>query len=86
MELFYYLVFGGLSAVVAALELSKSNKDRISTSPAFNSFKNNYLVVYSLMMGNFKKPQLSDFTGFFILGLNLGLGFLLCILIQDSIE
>ncbi|CAM8980539.1 unnamed protein product [Rhodiola kirilowii] len=50
MELFYYLVFGGLSAVVAALEFSKSNKDRISASPAFNSFKNNYLVVYSLMM------------------------------------
>ncbi|CAM8924947.1 unnamed protein product [Rhodiola kirilowii] len=50
MELFYYVVFGGLSAVVAALELSKNNKDRIITSPAFNSFRNNYLVVYSLMM------------------------------------
>ncbi|CAA2994649.1 molybdate-anion transporter-like [Olea europaea subsp. europaea] len=50
MELFYYAVFGGLAAVVAALELSKTNKDRINTSTAFNSFKNNYLVVYSLMM------------------------------------
>ncbi|CAM8932171.1 unnamed protein product [Rhodiola kirilowii] len=50
MELFYYVVFGGLSAVVAALELSQNNKDRIITSPAFNSFRNNYLVVYSLMM------------------------------------
>lgn len=49
--MFYYLVFGGLGVVVAALELSKNNKDRINTSPAFNSFKNNYLVVYSLMMG-----------------------------------
>lgn len=51
MEIFYYMVFGGLSAVVAALELSKSNKDRVNTSSAFNSFKNNYLLVYSLMMG-----------------------------------
>ncbi|WCJ32443.1 Major facilitator superfamily protein [Euphorbia peplus] len=50
MEVFYYMVFGVLSAIVAALELSKTNKDRINTSPAFNSFKNNYLLVYSLMM------------------------------------
>ncbi|KAJ6294793.1 hypothetical protein OIU76_022804, partial [Salix suchowensis] len=50
MEAFYYLVFGALSAVVFGVELSKSTKDRINTSPAFNSFKNNYLVVYSLMM------------------------------------
>ncbi|RYR48175.1 hypothetical protein Ahy_A07g034171 isoform A [Arachis hypogaea] len=50
MEVFYYMVFGVLAAVVAALELSKSNKDRINTSSAFNSFKNNYLIVYSLMM------------------------------------
>ncbi|KAM7266983.1 hypothetical protein ACFE04_009149 [Oxalis oulophora] len=50
MELFYYMVFGSLSALVFALEISKSNKDRINTSPAFNSFKNNYLLVYSLMM------------------------------------
>ncbi|KAJ4811951.1 Molybdate-anion transporter [Rhynchospora pubera] len=50
MEVFYYLVFGGLAVVVAALELSKTSKDRVNTSSAFNSFKNNYLVVYSLMM------------------------------------
>ncbi|CAA7396184.1 unnamed protein product [Spirodela intermedia] len=50
MELFYILLFGALSLVVATLELSKSSKDRITTSSAFNSFKNNYLVVYSLMM------------------------------------
>ncbi|KVH89981.1 Major facilitator superfamily domain, general substrate transporter [Cynara cardunculus var. scolymus] len=50
MELFYLLVFGGLAVVVATMELSKSNKDRINTSSAFNSFKNNYLLVYSLMM------------------------------------
>ncbi|CAH2048400.1 unnamed protein product [Thlaspi arvense] len=50
MEIFYFVVFGGLAAIVAGLELSKSNKDRINTSSAFNSFKNNYLLVYSLMM------------------------------------
>lgn len=54
MEFFYYVVFGALAAVVAALELGgKSNKDRITTSQAFNSFKNNYILVYSLMMGMF---------------------------------
>jgi hypothetical protein len=47
---FYYLVFGALAAIVAALELAKSGKDRVATSPAFNSFKNNYILVYSLMM------------------------------------
>ena len=51
MEVFYYVVFGVLGIVVATLELSKNNKDRINTSSAFTSFKNNYLVVYSLMMG-----------------------------------
>ncbi|MFS8003312.1 putative molybdate-anion transporter, MFS transporter superfamily [Helianthus anomalus] len=50
MEIFYWIVFGGLAAVVATMELSKNNKDRINTSSAFNSFKNNYLLVYSLMM------------------------------------
>ncbi|KAL6986471.1 hypothetical protein U1Q18_019834 [Sarracenia purpurea var. burkii] len=50
MEFFYYLVFGAFGAVVLVLELSKTSKDRINTSTAFNSFKNNYLVVYSLMM------------------------------------
>lgn len=51
MEIFYFLLFGALALVVAALELSKIGKDRISTSPAFNAFKNNYLLVYSIMMG-----------------------------------
>lgn len=50
MEVFYYAVFGALGAVVAVLELSKTARDRVSTSAAFNSFKNNYLLVYSLMM------------------------------------
>ncbi|KAL0016062.1 hypothetical protein SO802_003131 [Lithocarpus litseifolius] len=50
MELFFFLFFGFLAVIVAALELSKSSKDRINTSSAFNAFKNNYLIVYSLMM------------------------------------
>ncbi|XP_076917042.1 uncharacterized protein LOC143576959 [Bidens hawaiensis] len=55
MEVFYYMVFGGLGVIVAALELlsknSTNNKDhRITTSQPFTSFKNNYLLVYSLMM------------------------------------
>lgn len=57
MEAFYYLVFGALAAVVAGVELSKSNKDRINTSSAFNSFKNNYLVIYSLMMGKHSRSH-----------------------------
>ncbi|KAM7273000.1 hypothetical protein ACFE04_027664 [Oxalis oulophora] len=44
MEIFYYLVFCALGAVVLAVELSKNNKDRINTPTAFNSFKNNYLL------------------------------------------
>lgn len=54
MEFFYFLLFGALSAVVAALELSKNNKDRIHTSSVFNDFKNNYLLIYSLMMGKLR--------------------------------
>jgi len=46
------MVFGGLAAMVAALEFSKTSRDRINTSSTFSSFKNNYLV-YSLMMGTF---------------------------------
>ncbi|RWV82632.1 hypothetical protein BHE74_00058038 [Ensete ventricosum] len=50
MDAFYYLVFGGLAAVVAVMELSKTSRDRVATSSSFNAFKNNYLLVYSLMM------------------------------------
>lgn len=52
MEFYFYAVFGIQVMVLVALEFGRSGKDRISTSPAFNAFKNNYLVVYSLMMGN----------------------------------
>ena len=58
MDLFYYLVFGALSAVVAGLELGKSGKDRVATPTAFNAFKNNYVLVYSLMMCTPSFPSL----------------------------
>lgn len=61
------MVFGILGVVVAATELSKSNKDRINTSSTFNSFKNNYLFVYSLMMG---KPSRSHLN---IISLNVNM-------------
>lgn len=51
MEFYFYAVFGIQVMVLVALEFGKSGKDRIVTSPVFNAFKNNYLVVYSLMMG-----------------------------------
>uniref|UniRef100_A0A2P2LRQ3 Molybdate-anion transporter n=1 Tax=Rhizophora mucronata TaxID=61149 RepID=A0A2P2LRQ3_RHIMU len=50
MEIFYFMVFGVLTAVVSALEFTKTGKDRVNTSSPFNAFKNNYLLVYSLMM------------------------------------
>ncbi|RRT52952.1 hypothetical protein B296_00044736 [Ensete ventricosum] len=62
MEAFYWLLFGGLAAVVAALEMSKTNRDRAATSSAFNSFKNNYLLVYSLMMGAYTPPPPRPFS------------------------
>jgi hypothetical protein len=59
MEVFYYVVFGALSAVVAGLELGKSGKDRVATPTAFNAFKNNYVLVYSLMMCTPRPPSIS---------------------------
>ncbi|CAM6128811.1 unnamed protein product [Calypogeia fissa] len=50
MEVFYHMVFWVLVLVLGAVELSKSSKDRVATTTAFTAFKNNYLVVYSLMM------------------------------------
>lgn len=50
MDLMYVVVFGVLVVLCCGLEFSKGKKDKVQTSPAFESFKNNYLVVYSLMM------------------------------------
>ncbi|KAH7442825.1 hypothetical protein KP509_02G004000 [Ceratopteris richardii] len=50
MEAFYIGFFLVLLLLLGAVELGKSHKDRIITNTAFSSFKNNYLVVYCLMM------------------------------------
>ncbi|CAI5955747.1 unnamed protein product [Closterium sp. NIES-65] len=50
MEVFFWAVFGALVVLCAGLEGSKGQRDKLQTSPAFESFKNNYLLVYSLMM------------------------------------
>ncbi|GAQ85037.1 major facilitator superfamily protein [Klebsormidium nitens] len=50
MENFYYIVFGALAAICGVSELSKGQKDTFVTIPSFEAFKNNYLLVYSLMM------------------------------------
>lgn len=51
MDAMYIVTFAVLLITCAALELTKGKKDKIQTSSAFEAFKNNYLVVYSLMMG-----------------------------------
>lgn len=63
MEIFYYIVFALQILVLAALEFSKSRKDRITTSPAFNAFKNNYILVFSLMMGMMMRIPLCSAPG-----------------------
>lgn len=53
MELFYYAVFGACAALSAVLELgSRFGKagNEAGYSPAFLSFRNNYLIVFSAMM------------------------------------
>ncbi|KAK3005531.1 hypothetical protein RJ639_016371 [Escallonia herrerae] len=55
MELFYWVVFGGLGAVVAAVELTKSGKDRINSfhclqeqlSPCLFSHDGVHMYLYS---------------------------------------
>jgi hypothetical protein len=53
MELFYVTAFTILAAVCFYLEIT--NKSAAAngqvTSDAFRTFRNNYLVVYALMMG-----------------------------------
>ena len=52
MEPFYTVVFGVLAAVAAVLELTKSKESAADTSSKeFSRFKNNYVLVYALMMG-----------------------------------
>lgn len=52
MEPFLLSLFGLMSGVAAALEwANRHGRANKSIDQAFNSFKNNYVVVYSLMMG-----------------------------------
>ncbi|CAI5516856.1 unnamed protein product [Closterium sp. Naga37s-1] len=59
MEAYFWVVFAVLVVLCLALEFSRSSKDRAQTTPAFESFKNNYLLVYCLMMGTFELSQKS---------------------------
>ena len=55
MELFYIIVFGALAALAAGLELSKPADSTAIKNADFRRFRNNYLLVYSMMMGT--KPR-----------------------------
>lgn len=51
METLYWVLFAALIAVCAFVEFGKGAKDKLQTSSAFLAFRNNYIVVYCLMMG-----------------------------------
>ena len=52
METFLLLVFASLAALTALLELSKRQKSKQETTNRdFIRFRNNYVLVYALMMG-----------------------------------
>ena len=52
METFLLLVFAALAALAALLELSKGKSSKQETTNRdFIRFRNNYVVVYALMMG-----------------------------------
>jgi MFS family permease len=50
MELFYLSTFGILAVLAAGLELTKPTDTTVIKHVDFRRFRNNYLVVYSLMM------------------------------------
>ena len=57
METFLLLVFASLAALTALLELSKRQKSKQETmNRSFLQFRNNYVLVYALMMGAFVHP------------------------------
>ena len=52
MEVFYTFIFGAWTALAAALELTRSKDCAVeSGSKDFMRFRNNYVLVYALMMG-----------------------------------
>ena len=50
MESFYWVTFAVLVALCGALELSKQREAKVVSNASFKAFRNNYLVVYALMM------------------------------------
>lgn len=50
MESFYLVMFAGLVCLCVVLELSKQRDGKIVSDVAFRAFRNNYLLVYALMM------------------------------------
>lgn len=51
MEIFYVLVFGVLAVAAGVLEFTKPAETFQIGSADFLKFRNNYVLVYSLMMG-----------------------------------
>lgn len=51
MEIFYVVVFGVLAVCAAVLETTKKTSNVDNSSKEFSRFKNNYVLVYALMMG-----------------------------------
>ena len=61
MEIFLLLVFASLAALTALLELSKRQSSKQETTNRdFVRFRNNYVLVYALMMGASAHPHLRD--------------------------
>ena len=50
---FYTCMFALLAAVTGFLELSKRSEDKLIGQLEFRKFRFNYIVVYSLMMGEY---------------------------------
>ena len=63
MELFYTILFVVLLVLSLALEFNIGNvpprqdADAKKATPQFSLFRNNYLFVYSLMMGRYPSPS-----------------------------
>lgn len=59
MEQFYSMLFAITAVVAFGLEFSKPAQQGVSANQAFFRFRNNYLLVWSLMMGQFAAAQQS---------------------------
>ena len=58
METLYISIFGVAAVLAAALEYSnRLGRSKTVTSAEFSKFQNNYLLVYSLMMGRQRRGR-----------------------------